>query len=419
LNLAARHGAAPPLAPGAVRAAVVDLVIGDAACASRAAAALSAADAWDGAIADASRWGVVTLLHARLNGAIRPPEAVTVALRLEALRAELRSRRVLERSLDVLQLFAQARIDAVAIKGVGAIGTLGARAAARTTNDLDVVVRERDAGWARALLRARGYSEINPPFERHMEDIALSPQLHNVARTLRKDELEVDVHWRFGPRPPPALDAERIIGRAIGVTIGTTAFRAAHPVDAVLIAVHHALRSSFVPENTVRDLFDLGAWWDDGRVPASLGELVEAAIRSGLATSLLALWATVLRRNPDHPLRSGYEWLRASLDAKACGEAALLERHFEQTLLHGNPARFTLEVFAPRVYARWLFGTLVRSLRPAPQRKEDAVAAAARRPLTMRIANVPARCGRIAREMLRLRSLASYRAIARAQSRFH
>jgi hypothetical protein len=252
-----------------------------------------------------------------------------------------------------------------------------------------------------------------------MSEIARSRQLHNVARTLRKGNFEVDLHWRFGPQPPAELAPERLIARSVDVTVGTVTFRAAHPVDAVLIAVHHALRSGFAPENTVRDLCDLAAWWEDGRVGAALDELVDAACRSGMATSLLALWGTVLRRAPHHPVRAGYDRLADTLHGHARAEAEHLERHLEQTLRHGNPARFTLEVFAPRVYARWLVGALTQSVRPAPEAERGAESSAERRPLTRRLVNVPARCWRIARELARVGHIASYRAVARAQSRFH
>ncbi len=402
-----------------VRAAIVDLVVGDADHAARAAARLTEIGGWDTALPQAARWGVIALLHARLDDASAPPADVLATLRAEALRGVLRSREVVERGLEVLCLFEAAGIDAIAIKGVGAIGTLGGRAAARTTMDLDVVVRECDAAAARALLRDHGFCEINPPFERHMADIALSRELHNVARTLRKGQLEVDIHWRFGPRPPAALAPERLIARAGDVTVGAATFRAAHPVDAVLIAVHHALRSGFVPQNTVRDLCDLAAWWEDGRAPAALDELIDTARRSGLATSLLALWDTVLRRAPLHPLREGYDRLAATLDRNARAEAVLLERHLEHTLRHGNPARFTLEVFAPRVYARWLVGALAQTLHPAPAGEHGGAPLPERRPLARRIANLPVRCWRIVCELARVERIPSYRAVARAQSRFH
>jgi hypothetical protein len=417
-------GAPGSAVEGWVREAVVGLVLGDAACARLAAERLSGGQGWSGALACAKKWGVAARLHARLAATMEMPADVVAALRVEALRGTLRSRHVLERGAQVIAALREAGIEAIAIKGVGTLAALGARAAERTTNDLDLVVRERDEAAARAMLRAQGYRELDPAFARHMRDIALSPQLHNVARTLRKDELEVDLHWRFGPKPPPALAAERLIARAIEVPAGTETIRVACPVDAVLIAVHHALRGSFVPENAVRDLCDLARWWEDGRVPACLDELLAAAFDAGLATSLLAAWACILRRDSEHPLGRGHARLAGALTVSARTEARLLERHFEDVLRDGSPARFTLEVFAPRVYARWAIGALARALRPAPLEAQadtvtEADPGALSRPLRKRIANLPPRAWRVTRELMRVRRVASYRAIAQAQSRFH
>jgi hypothetical protein len=424
---AARGDDAPSaLAEGWVRAAVVALVLGDAARRRAAALRLSDGAGWAAAIACARTWGVAARLHARLDAAPLPPDDVMAALRVESLRGTLRSRHVRERGAKVLAMLREGGIEAVAIKGVGTLAALGPRAAERTTNDVDLVVREPDAAAARARLRECGYRELDPAFARHMRDIALSPQLHNVARTLRKDELDIDLHWRFGPHPPPALEADRLIARAIEVPAGTATIRVACPVDAVLIAVHHALRGSFVPENAVRDLCDLARWWEDGRVPAVLDELLSTARDAGLATSLLAGWSCVLRRDPAHPLGRGHAALAEMLPPAARNEARLLERHFEDVLLDGSPARFTLEVFAPRVYARWALAVLASALRPAAadRRTETGAEAAAEppaaaRPLRQRVANLPRRAWRVARELLRLRRVASYRAIAQAQSRFH
>lgn len=412
-------------AEGWVREAVVALVLGDPAAARTAGERLSGGDRWGAALACAAKWGVAGRLHARLDAATGPPADVLAALRVEALRGSLRSRHVAERGARVLALLGEGGIEALAIKGVAALAALGARAAARTTNDLDLVVRERDETAARALLRAHGYRELDPAYERHVRDIALSPQLHNFARTLRKDELDVDLHWRFGPNPPPALSPERLLARAVEVPCGGGTIRAAHPVDAVLIAVHHALRSSFVPENAVRDLCDLALWWEDGRIVAALPELLETARGAGLATSLLAAWACVLRRDPDHGLGRGHACLAGSLTRPQRAEALLLERHFEDVLRHGSPARFTLEVFAPRVYARWALGTLARTGRGSPADRgvppeaDESEPHAARRSLRKRIANLGPRAWRVARELTRVRSVAAYRAVAQAQSRFH
>ena len=145
-----------------MREAVVALVLGDAAAARNAAARLGGGDGWGAALACATEWGIAARLHASLDAALRPPADVMAALRVEALRGMLRSRHVVERAAAVQALLRAAGIASLATKGVGTIAALGARAAARTTNDLDLVVRERDQAAARALLREQGYREWVP-----------------------------------------------------------------------------------------------------------------------------------------------------------------------------------------------------------------------------------------------------------------
>ena len=404
---------------------VVDLVVGDSACARRAAERLTAAGSWDAVLETATRWNVVGFLHAQLDATMtmQLPAGVLAQLRAESLRASLRSRSVVEHGAGVLKMLGGAGIEGIAIKGIAAICALGRAATARTTNDVDLVVRESDAAPARALLHRAGFVEIDPAFEQHMEDIALSRELHNVSRTLRKDGLEVDLHWRFGPRPPEVLDAGRLIDRGIFVAAGAARVRVANPVDSVLVNVHHALRTSFVPSAAVRDLCDLKLWWDDRRVAESLDELLEDALRSGLAPSLLAMWATVVRRDPGHGIRAGYERLSSAIGTAGRAEARLLEDHFAAVLAHGTPARFTLQVFAPGVYARSVIGGVSRALRGLRAVKSEAAppesSVDAKRPLFVRIKDLPPRCLRVVREMTRVRSIGSYRAVARAQSRFH
>ena len=405
---------------GPLRVALTDLVVGDGACASRAASALDelGPEGWDNAITLAVGWGLLGTLRERVDRNRLAPGAQE-KLRNASLATALRSTFIVHRSAAALELLAQAGIDAVAIKGIGLIAALSRNPATRTTGDLDVVVRERDAERARRVFLAAGYREINPEFEQHMEQIARSRQLHNFARALEFDGFEVDLHWQFGPNPPFALTADRLIDRGVAAKLATRAVRVADSLDAVLINVHHALRGSFTPHNTVRDLCDLKLWWDEGGIDARLDELFDAAIRSGLAPSLLALWGSILQRDPGHGLRAGYERLKRALDRRACDEAMLLERCFEDQLVHGTPARFTLEVFAPGVFLRSIAGTLAGALRPARSSSPAADDDEPRRPIAARIAGLGPRFMRVLRELTRVGGIRSYRAVARAQSRFH
>lgn len=410
----------PRVDPGNLRVAVADLVFGDAACAARAVATLDAAGptGWASAIGLAAHWGVIHDFRRHVDERRLDAES-RARLRSAALALAMRSTVVVHRSAAALGTLDAAGIRNVVIKGVGLIAALRRSPAARATSDLDIVVAENDVALALHALRAVGFRDVGPAFERRVSDIALSRMLHNFAHTLRRDELEIDLHWRFGPRPPRALDATRLLARAIEVPLGEVRARVADPVDGALLNVHHALRGAFIPHNTLRDLTDLKLWWDEGAVAERAGELIDAALESDLAPSLAALWGAILRRDPAHSVRAGYDALRARLDAAARSEAVLLERYFEEQLRLGGASCFTLEIFAPRIYVRSLAGQVVRAIRGRTRRDAPREARAKPRPLTVRLAHLVPRLLRVLREMSRLDQIPAYRAVARAQSRFH
>jgi hypothetical protein len=407
-----------------IRGAVVDLALGDAAIAGRGMDALDAGPAadWETAISLAAAWGVLHPFRRHLDETRLPP-AAPAALRQAALALAVRSTFILHRSVAALRLLAAANVPYVAIKGVGLIAALDRPPATRATGDLDIIVSEGDAERARIALMAAGFAEINPEFAQHMSDIALSSQLHNYARALRHDDFEVDLHWRMGPHPPAALAAERLIGRAIGARAARQEIVVADPVDGVLINVHHALRGSFDLHNTVRDLCDLRLWWEHGPIAARLDETIGMAVESGLAPALLALWTTILGRDPAHSVRAGVERLESVLTPPQRAESALMLQYIAEQIRHGRAAKFTLDLFNPRLYLREVCGKLVRTFTgtakaPAGAPAPDAYRAE-RRPLMVRLADFLPRARRVLNEVSRAGAVPAYRAVARAQRRFH
>jgi len=398
---------------------VLDLAAGDAGVAGEAAARLTSEGdaAWEAAIATAADANVAGAWLTRADAAALFPPAVAARLRRTAVGRVVQSSATIAAGAEMAARLAGAGIASVAIKGAAVIAALGPRGAARTTTDFDLVVAERDADRARAALREAGFTELPIPFERHMREIARSREVHNAARPFRRGTLEIDLHWRFGPAPPPALEAERLVARGVEARAGTHAFRISDPVSGVLIAVHHALRLSFDPACCARDLCDLRFWWEAGALADRLDELLAAAGESGLATALWTLWDAALARDPGHPLRAGYDRLGAALSVRERREACALARFLARRLAGGAPAQLTLQLFAPRLYARSLFAA-GKAPRGADAR-DDEGRPAARKPLLRRVADLPRRAWRVARDLSRLGDLAAYRAVARAKSRFH
>jgi hypothetical protein len=407
-----------------IRGAVVDLALGDPTVAARGMDALASGSPqdWETAVSLAAAWGVLYPVRRHLDETRMTPASRT-ALHQAVLALAARSTFILHRSVAALRILTTEEVPYVAIKGVGLIAALDRPPATRATGDLDIIVREGDAEKARRVLMAAGFEEINPEFEQHMSDITLSSQLHNYARALRRDDFEVDLHWRMGLHPPAALAAGRLIDRAIGARAARQTIVVADPVDGVLINVHHALRGSFDVHNTVRDLCDLRLWWEHGPIAGRLDETIAEAVQSDLAPALLALWKTILGRDPAHGVRTGVERLETALTPQQRAESALMLQYVEEQIRHGRAAKFTLDLFNPQLYIREVFGKLARSV-TGSARAADAVPASAayreeHRPLMVRLADFLPRAWRVLSEVGRAGAVPAYRAVARAQRRFH
>jgi hypothetical protein len=282
--------------------------------------------------------------------------------------------------------------------------------------DLDVLIAEGTYPAARAALERGGYVDENLDLQRHLSDIELSPRVHNVARNLTRDGFEIDVHWQFGSNPPPAFRSDRIIARAVPAMLAGRAIRVPAPADAMAIAAHHALRGYFGAHETVKDAYDLAAWWRLKRGAWNLDDVLQTARRTELETALCALWLLVARRNPEHPCASGITACRERLTARAWREAEALTAFCEEQFDHGARAERTVQLFDTATLTRTLAGRARRALAGDPS-DGTPPAPIARRPLYRRIQGALGRIARVTRELTHFRSHTGYRALARAQAR--
>ncbi len=402
---------------------LVDLLIGGPDQAAHAAERIGTHGGWQTALDLAARWHVLPAFAERLeriDGAVaRPERAVVSSLRAQTALSALRSATALRQAEVVLAELSAVSIPAVVMKGIAAIATLYGTSSRRTVSDVDVVIRPSDLAPARAALTGRGYVDCSPPFERHVSDIATSRTLHNFARTFVRDRFEIDLHWQFGPRPPAGLLADRIVERAVTASVEDRTLRVAGPIESALLIVHHVLRGAFRTSTTVKDLVDLAAWYDVfGAIKSD--ELAGAACESGLGSSLLALLLALAMRNPDHA-NAGIEALDGRLDRSARGQARKLVALFDDGVRGESPDSATLELFAPKVYARSLFGAACREIgwKAAGAAPPAIEFSGLRKPVVARVLRRLARGWRIGRELTQLKRISTYRAVARAQSRFH
>jgi hypothetical protein len=407
-----------------IRTNLADVILGDAASASAAATRLAAANDWGTAVALSGQWRIATSLHEKLEALGAAGAAVAIdpdsraQLRRLAVIASAHTTLVLQRSRAALEVIEGAGCEAIAIKGIALIAGLYDGRATRMVSDLDIIVREQQFATLKAALEAAGYEDRSPEFDRHVVDIGISERLHNYARTFVRDGLEVDAHWQFGPNPPAVLSTERIIRRSRRVSLGQFKISVASPIDAMLIGTHHALRGYFVPRETIKDLGDLAAWWTVGRAQWNLEDLIAAAHDAEIASSLCALWRILCRRAAAHPAAAGVAAIEGTMNAAARAETRNLAQFFEDQLVAGNHAERTVQMFAVAVAGRSMIARS-RTWLSRRARGESTVPTYVPRPWPARIANLIERVSKVARELGRVRSFAAYRAVARAQGRYH
>jgi hypothetical protein len=319
----------------------------------------------------------------------------------------------------VQDLLTQAGVVSVAIKGIATIATIYGSAARRMVADVDLVIEGERLAAARTALEGAGFADVSPPFESHVAAIGFSRYLHNYARTFVRDGIEIDLHWQFGPRPPPVLESRRIVERSAVACAERVNVRVSGPIETALVAVHHALRGSFRASETLKDTADLSSWWQ--RFGDTQGEsLIAAAFENGLGSSLLALARLIARRNAGASIARAVPAMEAALPREKRREAERLGAFAEHNLRDESPDDTTVELLAPAVFARSIVGPLLHNVgRRGPARAGDGAPSVVRRPLLARIRARLERGGRIGRELLRFERVASYRAVARAQSRFH
>jgi len=109
------------------------------------------------------------------------------------------------------------------------------------------------------------------------------------------------------------------------------------------------------------------------------------------------------------------------LDRSGRAQARRLLAFFDDIVRGAAPDGATVALFAPKIYARSLVAPICRDLawkaRGLVPPADDPIAV--RKPIAARVLGRLARGWRIGRELAQFRRIVTYRAVARAQSRFH
>ncbi|KAB2888884.1 MAG: nucleotidyltransferase family protein [Desulfobulbaceae bacterium] len=153
---------------------------------------------WDAVLAEAERHGMAPLLHWHLSPlADSCPSQVKMALRLLYLRHRNANAVYAEVLREVTELFVNAGIDALVLKGAALCHTLYPEPGLRPMRDIDLLVRKEQGRQAQDLLIAAGFVESKSP---RPDDHFHLPSLHRKERDV---PVCIELHTGLFPDCPP------------------------------------------------------------------------------------------------------------------------------------------------------------------------------------------------------------------------
>ena len=319
---------------GDARRALADLVIGGPDRARDAVERVAASALWTDVVTCSGAWRVTPRLRARLTELGAPVDRGAVALlRRLTLAAAAQTTLIVRRAGAALTRLDEAGVDYVAFKGVALIAGLYHEPAARMVVDLDLLVARSDFENLDVAVAAEGFRRRPPyadtTFDDFQEGLVQSPAVVFAD----DDGVELDVHASIGLHPAPVMCTPALIQRAERQVLAGSTIAVASPLDAQLLAAHHALRASFQPVTTLKDLSDLDAWWTVQPERWRLDDLVSLAQQSGFGAALLGAWRVLSDYDPDSPsARVGVPALERALESAELRHGNRLAHFFDHQL---------------------------------------------------------------------------------------
>lgn len=182
---------------------------------------------WPRVIRQASLHGVSSLLHRRLDSiaAQAVPEDTRARLQNLFLLNVAHNHLLVNELFVLLDLFEANGISAVSLKGPGLAARAYGDLSLRSSRDLDILVRERDAPRATRLLISTGYELVAGVQQQDVEQI-LDKRIDKGVDLVRADpKIYVELHWallekryafHFDPeRAREQLDSVTLDGRSL------------------------------------------------------------------------------------------------------------------------------------------------------------------------------------------------------------
>jgi hypothetical protein len=306
------------------------LLLGDLKSAQKAADTLSKGGLWQRAIELSNLWRVIPQFRKRLHELeiTLPLEGLT-KLQEASVIGTAQSLAALRLCADTIRVLEFAGIDSLAFKGIGLIGNLYTSPSERMVTDVDMLI---DGGNLKRALGAIAGS--SPSFNlsellayvQFLEKQSYHRLDNDFLYLAEKDGLKIDLQWRFGAKPPPAMEADRMLERAERINVLGASFRVASPADAITIAAHHSMRNNFSPASTLKDLCDTRAWWNVQGKRWKIDEVVNHSRECRLTVPLMALWKLLGQFDAGSPASEGLNEFQRIATAEEIRDSGRLQK---------------------------------------------------------------------------------------------
>ena len=243
--------------PTTYRHALIALLLGED-------CALPAGAAWARVVELAGAWGVLPVLHARLEQHGYKSGVFELGpFAAKCREAFTRTALVASNGAHICGHLERCGVPYVLFKGLAAICHLYSGPEERSTIDADVLIREEDLQTTVLLLRDLGLSpEHGGDLDAYQRAVRNMPGFGgNESLAFHGPPFHsVDLHWRLGARPIAGMHPEEIIERGVRRSLLGTEVRVVSAVDGLVLGAHHALRNRFVPDEMIREVLDARRW---------------------------------------------------------------------------------------------------------------------------------------------------------------
>jgi hypothetical protein len=202
-------------------------------------------DDWYRVVEEAAKHDVTALVQRRVADIV--PQEAGRRLDAGARVSAIRNLRLYQMLSEVLRALRAHEIPVIVLKGAYLAQKVYEDIAARSMNDVDLLVRRSDLAAARTSLSEIGYTELKKP---HVDPEFYAPSPH-VNPLVNRHGIPVELHWTL-ETGPFAVDFDDVWERARTTTIAGVEILALSPEDLLLhlslhIAFHHQFNQGLRP----------------------------------------------------------------------------------------------------------------------------------------------------------------------------